>query len=158
MRDLLQQIIDDPQFAEGQDWSRLQCEVNQVLVKIDEPADKLYFIESGRVKVSGSVALESERKIQPGLCELEAGDVFGELALFVDTSRSATVSVVEAGSVIEINCAALRTYLDQHPELGYQLLKTMFQTLSARLVKSNHKVQNLLAWGLKAHNIDSELG
>ena len=64
---------------------------NTVVIQENEPADALYVIESGRVKVYCSDKNGKEFIMN----SLGAGDYFGELALLDDTARSASVRTVE---------------------------------------------------------------
>jgi len=52
---------------------------------------------------------------------------------------------------------ALAGYFDDHPELGYVVLKWLFSVLSGRLRQADRRFGSLFAWGLKAHGIDSHL-
>ena len=49
----------------------------------------VFVIESGCVRVLESIELDDSRHIQPGICDLHAGDVFGELSLFESGPRLA---------------------------------------------------------------------
>ena len=42
----------------------------------------MYLIQRGCVRVTERVELEDRRHIQPGICDLGANEVFGELSLF----------------------------------------------------------------------------
>ena len=58
----------------------------ETIFKEDHVGDRLYFIISGKVNVVVSVA----GKGKP-IATLGPGDIFGEIALFVDQTRNATV-------------------------------------------------------------------
>ncbi|XP_952221.1 cAMP-dependent protein kinase regulatory subunit, putative [Theileria annulata] len=58
-----------------------------VLIKQGDDGDKLYLIESGTVEVTRKNATGQEEF----LCNLTAGDYFGELALMYNSPRAATV-------------------------------------------------------------------
>ena len=64
---------------------------NTVVIQENEPADALYVIESGRVKVYCSDKNGKEFIMN----SLGVGDYFGELALLDDSARSASVRTVE---------------------------------------------------------------
>ncbi len=157
MNGLLTQIISDPQFAEGVSWRRRRFEPNEVVVREGEDDRQMYLVESGALRVSGRVELEDSRHIQPGLCDLGAGDVFGELTLFEAHPRTASVVALEPGVLVEIDCDQLSRYLDARPDVGYVLLKAIFGVLIDRLAKANQRVEQLFAWGLKVHGIDKHL-
>lgn len=157
MQTLLEQILQDPALKKNRDWRRRNFAARDMIIHEGHTDRKLYWVESGCLRVLGRVELDNKRKIEPGLNDLCAGDIFGELSLFDERPRSASVMALEEGILIEIDSAALSAYLEQHKELGYDFLKLLFNALIQRLSTSNHRVSQLLAWGLKAHQIDKDL-
>ena len=153
----LKGILEDPAFPEGTAWRRSTFETNDTIVREQEEGRSIFLIEAGRLRVSGRVRLEDSRRIQPGICDLGPGDLFGELCLFSAHARSASVTAISDGRLVEIDGGALSLYLDNHPELGYLFLREMFTTLTHRLGRANLRIESLLAWGLKAHGIDRYL-
>jgi len=157
MKNLLREIVQDPEFPEGEAWVRRRFSPNEVIVREGDKERKMYLVERGSLRVSGRVQLEDDRAIQPGLHDLGPGDLFGELTLFAEHPRTASVLALEEGELLEIDCRRLSVYLEQRPEVGYALLKIMFQVLIDRLGKANQRVEQLMAWGLKVHGIDRHL-
>lgn len=153
----LSEILQDPAFPEGSAWRRRRVRPNEVVIREGDLERRLYLVESGSLRVSGRVELEDNRHIQPGLVDLQAGDLFGELALFEDHPRTASVVALEDGQLLEVDCVALSAYLDRHPEIGYRLLKGLYQLLISRLTRNSKRIESLFAWGLKAHGIDKHL-
>jgi len=117
----------------------------------------IYLVETGSVRVSGRVELEDRRHIQPGLCDLGPGEVFGELSLFDPEPRSASVVAVEPCDMLVFDAEALAAYFDSHPQEGYVVLKQLFSVLCSRLRQADRRLGSLFAWGLKAHGIDQHL-
>ncbi len=149
--ELLQTRQDIPVFKAG-DTLRVHVRIRE-----GEKERKMYLIERGSLRVSCRVELEDNRAIQPGLHDLGAGDLFGELALFEAHPRTASVVAIDEGELLEIDCRRLSAYLEQHPEIGYAILKIMFQVLIDRLGRTNRRVERLMTWGLKVHGIDKHL-
>ncbi|RLA39064.1 MAG: cyclic nucleotide-binding domain-containing protein [Gammaproteobacteria bacterium] len=131
--------------------------VNDTIVSEGMDDRCLYLIEKGRARVSGRVALPDGRHIQPGLCDLGPGEIFGELSLFDAGSRSASVIALEDVEVLEFNAPALEKHFEQHPGEGYVVLKGLFNILSLRLRQTDRRWEQLFAWGLKEHGIDKHL-
>ena len=77
--------------------------------------------------MAGNVELEKQKHIQPGIWELEAGEIFGEIALYETQVRTASVRATTDGCLIEINGEKLGIYLDAHPSLGYLFYKDLFE-------------------------------
>lgn len=131
--------------------------VNDTIVSEGMDDRCLYVIEKGRARVSGRVALADGRHIQPGLCDLGPGEIFGELSLFDAGSRSASVIALEDVEVLEFDAPALEKHFEQHPGQGYAVLKGLVYILSSRLRQTDRRWEQLFAWGLKEHGIDQHL-
>lgn len=151
------QILRDPQLVtEGIAQHRHFVSGETIIVEGSDDRC-VYLIEQGTARVSERIELEGSRHIQPGLCDLGAGEIFGELSLFEAGPRSASVVAIEPCELLVFDAAALAAYFDRHPELGYQVLKELFNVLNQRLRQADRRLGSLFAWGLKAHGIDRHL-
>lgn len=157
MNNTLRDILDDPHFPEGSTWERHYFHNNDVIVAEGQQGGSLFFIEKGRLRVAGNIELEEHKHIQPGIWELESGEIFGEFALYESQLRTASVRATSDGCLVEINGEKLAVYLDAHPSLGYLFYKDLFEILINRLNRANHRVNDLFAWGLKVHDIEQHL-
>ena len=155
--DQVQQILRDPQLVVSGIARRCHYDAGEPIVVEGSQDRSLYLIETGTVRVSGRVELEDQRHIQPGLCDLGAGEVFGELSLFESAPRSASVVAVGPCDLLVFDAAALAAHFDRVPEQGYLVLKALFSVLNQRLRQADRRVGSLFAWGLKAHGIDHHL-
>ena len=150
-------ILRDPQLLQDGVAKRRLYGTNDTVINEGSIGRTLYLIERGRVRVSGRVELENKRHIQPGLCDLEPDDVFGELSLFEDAPRSASVVAVQDCELLEFRADALVAHFDNHPERGYLVLKTLFNILTTRLRQADRRLASIFAWGLKVHGINEHL-
>jgi CRP-like cAMP-binding protein len=57
------------------------------------------------------------------------GDIFGELAMFDDERRSATVEAIEATEAIAILAGDMRRLLREHPDIAVKLLSALSKKL-----------------------------
>jgi CRP/FNR family cyclic AMP-dependent transcriptional regulator len=90
-----------------------------VIVNEGDEGSALYIIDSGAVKaylrdVNGKEVILSTQG---------PGEYFGELALFDDSPRSASVAAMESCRLIVISKSVLRYAMDEHPEIAHTLLK-----------------------------------
>ncbi len=157
MKDILKQIIKSPQFAEGVAWNRKKFSANEIVVKEGELAETLFFVEAGELRVTRHVGLGGDKGIQPGVGELKEGAVFGESCMHTLLPRIATVMAVTDVTLLELNGEVLSVFLDDNPVKGYLFYKNLFEIVIGRLNNANHTVETLMAWGLKAHDIDKHL-
>lgn len=150
-------ILSDPRFLQAGIAARRCYETGETIIEEGSGDRGVFLIESGSVRVLERIELEDRRHIQPGLCDLGGGDVFGELSLFEEGPRLASVVAVEPCEVLAFDAAGLAEYLEGHPELGYRVLKELFTILTCRLRQTDRRLGSLFAWGLKAHGIDRHL-
>jgi len=153
----LRELLGHPEFREGTHWKITNIKPNQMIFREGERGRSIYLIKSGSVRLMGNLALDDERRVQPGFGDLGIGEVFGELPLYDNQPRSASVIAVTECNLIEINSDSLIAFLDQHPEIGYQILKELYHMLARRLRKANGKIFSLFAWGLKNCGITEHL-
>ena len=153
----LNEILCDPSFKEGIAWRRLPFRNNEILVSEGDNGTTMFYIEEGSLRVTGHVDLDQNRRVHPGFCDLHDGDVFGEICLHETHRRTATVTAISDGCVVEINGEKLNAYFDEHPQQGYLFYKQLFAVLIGRMKSANHRIESLLAWGMKAHGIEQHL-
>jgi CRP-like cAMP-binding protein len=147
---LIKEIINDTRFVEGIAWKRWDFVTNEIIVREGDVGKSLFFIESGRLRVSVHVELEARENVKTGVCDLVKGDIFGDTCLHGTMIRTASVTAMTDGCLLEIQGAKLSSYLDTYPTKGYAFYKQLFEILFKRLNDGNRKIEYLLAWGLKA--------
>lgn len=157
MRQQIEQLLQRPDFSEGEAWRVRRFPANTEIVHQGDNSKHVYWIRRGTVRVLGQVPVDEARQVRPGVCDLQAGEVFGELALFDDQPRSATVMAVNDCELVEIDGEALLAYLERHPALGFAFLRQMMTVMVQRLRASDRQIFSLLAWGMRAHGIDRHL-
>jgi CRP/FNR family cyclic AMP-dependent transcriptional regulator len=150
-------ILSDPSLIETGIAERCRYEAGDVIIVEGSSDRSIYLIEEGAVRVSGRVELEDQRHIQPGLCDLGVGEIFGELSLFEAGPRTASVVAIEPCDLLVFDAEALAEHFDRYPEQGYRVLKSLFSLLNGRLRQADRRLEFLFAWGLKAHGIDRHL-
>ena len=157
MKNSIENIINDPNFPEGIAWKHRQFHANEIIVHKDETGKSFFFIEEGKLRVTIHVAVEERRNIQAGISDLGIGDFFGEISLFDLRVRTASVTAITDGRLLELDGEMLSAYLDKHPIQGYLFFKHLFETLIIRMTSGIHRIESLMAWGLKAHGISKYL-
>lgn len=110
------------------------------IVRQGSNGDSMYVVQGGRVEV---VQL-SDSGSEQHLAFLEAGDFFGEMAVFENEVRSATVRAAGEARVLKIDRRTLLRRIREDPLLAVNLLKTM----SHRIRDLNSEV---------AHHCDTRL-
>ena len=132
----------------------------QVVFREGDSSDTCYVVREGRVR-----AIRTHRDGRTlTLARFGRGDIFGELALFEDERRSATVEAIEPTSVVGVLGPDMRRLLSEHAEISARLVialgrrlretnerltRQSFQTVQSRVaVVLSQLVQQALAEGV----------
>ncbi|MGR8981660.1 MAG: cyclic nucleotide-binding domain-containing protein [Gammaproteobacteria bacterium] len=153
----LKSLLDHPEFTEGEFWHRENFEADRYVFLEGENGNEIYVILDGQVAVCTHVKISDNRQIHPGLCELFEGEEFAHFCFFDDEPHCASVKTISPCQLACIDSAKLKGFLDDHPDIGFQLLCHWMKTVIPWLRQSNKRFSTLLSWGLKAHQIDSNL-
>jgi CRP/FNR family transcriptional regulator len=109
-----------------------QFEAGEVVFREGDESDTCYVIRSGHVRAIREHA--DGRSIT--LANFGPGDFFGELAMFDDERRSATVETLDRTELIGILGGDMRRLLREHPEISVKLLVA----LGRRLRQTNERL------------------
>jgi len=106
---------------------------SQEIIKEDDFSSSMFILLKGKVGV-----YKNESKFQGPLAvpknvlvaELEPGDFFGEMSLFLSEPRKATVIAHEDVVVLEINQANSYEIIEKYPEVPYTIIKSLCLRIS----------------------------
>jgi CRP-like cAMP-binding protein len=109
-----------------------EFEPGQVVFREGDASDTCYIVRSGRARAVREHA--GGRTIT--LATFGPGDIFGELALFEDERRSATVEAIESTSVVAVLGPDMRRLMIEHPGISSRLVIA----LGRRLRETNERL------------------
>jgi CRP-like cAMP-binding protein len=126
--------------ALGEDELRRVAEVavprrfgaGEVIFREGDESNTCYIVRSGRARAIREHI--DGRSIT--LANFGPGDIFGELAMFDDERRSATIEAVQTMEAIAILGGDMRRLLRQHPQISVKLLSA----LGRRLRETNERL------------------
>ncbi len=104
----------------------------EVVFREGDESNTCYIVRSGRARA----VREHVDGRALTLAHFGPGDIFGELAMFDDERRSATVETVEDTEAIAILGGDMRRLLRQHPDISVKLLAA----LGRRLRETNERL------------------
>jgi len=107
-------------------------EAGQVVFREGDRSDTCYVVHAGRARAVHDHG--DGRTIT--LATFGPGDIFGELALFEDERRSATVEALEPTSALAVLGPDMRRLMAEHPQITMRLLIA----LARRLRESNERL------------------
>jgi len=98
---------------------------NMLIFMEGEPGEALYFIISGRVKISKATADGREQILHI----LQSGDVFAEVVLIDRGPYPATAEVIESGQIGMLLNDDVENLIRSNPEIALKLLRLAFKRL-----------------------------
>ena len=107
-------------------------EAGEVVFREGDESNTCYIVRSGRARAIREHT--DGRSIT--LANFGPGDIFGELAMFDNERRSATIEAVETTEAIAILGGDMRRLLRQHPDISVKLLSA----LGRRLRETNERL------------------
>jgi CRP/FNR family transcriptional regulator, cyclic AMP receptor protein len=120
-------------------------EPGQVVFREGDASDTCYIVREGHAR-----AIHEHRDGRTiTLATFGPGDIFGELAMFEDELRSATVEAIEPTSVVAVLGPDMRRLMTEHPEISTRLVVALGRRLretNARLSRQSFQtVQSRVA-------------
>jgi len=103
-----------------------------VIFRQGDPGDKFYLIRTGRVRV-----FREDANLETEISVLQAGDDFGEMALFMDEPRSATVAALEETRLMVLSKEQFQSILKDFPNVTFAFVRQMSERLlrNANVIK-----------------------
>lgn len=122
-----------------------QCPPGTAIIREGEPAEYLYIILRGKVKVQykpydGSLIT---------LTHLKEGDVFGWSAVIGSSTYTSSIVSEEEIDAIRVRGDDLRQICLQEPETGREVLDRLAQMVSSRWWNAREQVNSMLSEGMK---------
>lgn len=122
-------------FLEMVDYSK-----DTVIFKEGDAGDFICFVISGKLEVKKLTEFKGNQII---LALLGKGAMVGELSLFDQHYRSATVETVEDTTLLILRNSALEDLIQNHPYIGVKILKGFIRVLSLRLRKATERLTTI---------------
>jgi CRP-like cAMP-binding protein len=114
--------------------------VGAVIFKEGDSGDFIGFVVSGKLEVKKQTEFKGNQLI---IALLSSGALVGELSIFDQHKRSATVEAVEDTTMLILRNKALDALIQQHPYTGIKLLKGLIRILSLRLRKATERLTTI---------------
>jgi uncharacterized membrane protein len=121
----------------------------QIVFGLGEAADSMYVVAEGQL----NIFLPGEGSRRISLKDVGPGEFFGELALFHDMPRSASVLATTDCMLLELQRQTLEDYVEKRPRAALALLRTQTQRLretnvllSQRAINVVEEMEKALTW------------
>lgn len=149
LKEVIEQLINVPLFSTFnfnelcvvKKYVRIeQYKMGQNLFKEGDYGDFVGFLISGRLQV----IKESKNGKATLMAELSKGRPVGEMSLLDETSRSATVKVVEDSTVVVLTKSNFEQILTNYPRIGIKIFKVLARLVSLNLRKSTSELADFM--------------
>lgn len=110
--------------------------VDEIVIREGESGDTMFLIIKGVVSVIKDAKEEGGREIE--LARIGTGDYFGEMALFEDAVRSATIRTAEEARFLILHKQEFTEIVREYPQIALHICKA----LSARMRELHEKVKS----------------
>lgn len=132
------ELVDDTVLsALSQDMSIESIQGGELLIREGEIADCMYILVHGRLLVY------QNNDETHSIGEIGAGDVVGELGIFIDTPRTATVCAIRDSSLIKISRPLFETIVKNHPQAAMRILSSCVKRLLPNFKPKHHALKTL---------------
>ena len=118
----------------------VEVDAGEAVMRQDEPADGLYFLESGRL----TVQLESPEGERMRLRTMGPGTVVGEVTLYLGTPRTASVVAEVPSRLHRLSAEALARMERGDPTVAAAVHRMFARLLAERLTDTLNEVEALL--------------
>jgi len=115
----------------------------KVILKEGETGETMYIITEGAVEISKTLVMmrgrEDLQDRDKVLTKLSAEDhaIFGEVALFEKSKRTATVLALTDCRMLEISKSDFLRLAEENPRIGFKITRNIVQLLCSRLRKTD---------------------
>ena len=135
-------------LASRMTWRALPA--GHLLFREGEVGDEMYFILSGRLVMTKSVAKNADKVVT----RMGPGDFFGEMNLFGALQRSATVQAEMDTELLVLDRGTLTAVVEHNPQAGLAFFTALVREFSQRLSATDDLVSEVKRWGLEASGFD----
>jgi SulP family sulfate permease len=119
---------------------RQETQEYHILINQGDPPDCMYFIDSGEV----TTRLEMSKGNFIRLKSQQGGTMVGEMGLFLNQSRTATVVVSKPGVLYRLSLPSYNRMMQDDPQLAFYLYQWIGRVLSIRIAENNSTLEVLL--------------
>src|SRR4051812_22590521 len=110
-------------------------EPGEIFFSPEDTSERLFILKKGRVRIFRT----SEEGRELTLAEIDAGTIFGEMALTAQRLRSSYAQAMEPSILISMSRADLEHIIEENPQVGNRLV----HLLSERLASYESRMEDL---------------
>ena len=142
LEDMLDSLFEDKTLASVllRVLERVEVRKGAYVFRQGDPSDAMYFVQQGMVEVQ--LALEGSKTVR--LKKFGAGTVFGEMGMYVEAPRSASIVAAEPCVVYKLSKKVLSALQERKPQLVSSFHEFVVNLLAMRVYEANARTRDLL--------------
>jgi CRP-like cAMP-binding protein len=145
----LMSLLEEAGVKECVPWNVKKYKTGDVIVEEGSPGSELFLISKGNVNVVSSLQITADHQENKGIAKLAAVDFFGEIGLFSEELRSASVVAANDCEIVIVDGGALLDFMDKNPTKGYPIMRFLFETLVERMRNNNIRANAIMGFYLR---------
>ena len=107
----------------------------KLIVKQGEPCDAIYFVLSGALRVRLLAGVKNESTLR----RISGGEFFGEVGMFLQSTRTADVVADTKARLLRISSNAFQWLIKETPELAGPLLFSLAATMAQHMAEDHRQ-------------------
>jgi CRP-like cAMP-binding protein len=137
-------------LGDAVEWVTLSA--GEILFRQGDPGDAAYLVVSGRVRVAVSDEDGGERVIG----EIVSGELVGEQAILLDTTRSATIFAARDTHLARIPRDVFTKFVESHPDVTLPMIRTIVARSRAALLAPRRREEERSLGGVDPPRLRSD--
>ncbi len=130
-------------------WHMKTYNKGDVIVEEHSPGSELFLICRGNVNIVSNLQITADHRENKGIAKLSAEDFFGEIGLFSEELRSASVVAANDCEIAIFDGDALLEFMDANPDKGYPIMRFLFAALVQRMRNNNIRANAIMGFYLR---------
>jgi CRP-like cAMP-binding protein len=145
--------VAEPDLAALWPWlNERRLRKGEVLYREGDPGNEMYFIRSGTMIISKHVT----GRVEQVLRRMEPGEFHGEMALFDQLPRSATVQAETNTTMLVLSGGDVERFVEMTPRAATMFFRQLVNVFIRRLRDTSDLVAEVTRWGLESTGLDVE--
>lgn len=145
----LMSLLEEAGVKKNVPWITKKYKAGEVIVEEGSPGSELFLMCAGDVHIVSSLQITADHQENKGIAKLSAEDFFGEIGLFSEELRSASVVAATDCEIAIVDGSALLDFMDANPGKAYPIMRFLFETLVERMRNNNIRANAIMGFYLR---------
>ena len=149
---LFKEFAETDLTALGRQLRERRLKKGEVLFREGEAGHEMFLIRSGTIVISKPIT----GRVEQVLARMGSGEFFGEMSLFDQYPRSATVQAEAESTLLGLDRQHLERLVEMNPRAAAAFFRALVEVFIQRLRDSGNLIAEVTRWGLEATGLDVE--